>query len=222
LISERDGGKPLSKYILFDFDGTLVQSEDILLSMYNELCPGKDYKTITKEDIEKLRNYSLIEKCKMLGISVYKIPKMYSESKKIYRKYLGAIGLKDGVADMLHELKNKGFRMDILSSNDADIICDFVKSKDIALFDNIYSSNNLFGKHHAIKNYLKKHHLTEKDIWYVGDEVRDIVSCKKAGVKVIAVTWGYDSEQILSKEQPDYLVRKPNEILDILLDLSKN
>jgi len=208
----------LNKKILFDFDGTLVQSENILLAMYNELFEGKDYKDITQEDIEKLRSYSLIDKCKMLGISVYKIPKLYIESKKIYKKYLSSVELKDGVANMLHELKDQGFNLDILSSNDASTISEFVKNNDIDLFDHIYSSNNLFGKHHAIKNYLKKHNLTEKDIWYVGDEVRDIVSCKKAGVKIIAVTWGYDSEQILSEEKPDYLARKPQEILDILLN----
>jgi len=182
------------------------------------MCEGKDYKPFTREDIEKLRSYSLMDKIKMSGISVYKIPKMYVEFKKVYRKFLSSVDLKDGVPNMLHELKKRGFRLDILSSNDADTISEFVKAKGIDLFDYIYSSNNLFGKHHAIKNYLKKHNLTEKDIWYVGDEVRDIVSCKKAGVKIIAVTWGYDSEQILWEERPDYLVKEPQEILDILLN----
>lgn len=208
----------MRKNILFDFDGTLVQSENILLDIYNEMCEGKDYKSFTREDIEKLRSYSLMDKIKMSGISVYKIPKMYVEFKKAYRKFLSSVELKDGVQDMLHELKKRGFRLDILSSNDADTISEFVKAKGIDLFDYIYSSNNLFGKHHAIKNYLKKHNLTEKDIWYVGDEVRDIISCKKAGVKIIAVTWGYDSEQILWDEKPDYLIKEPKEILDILLN----
>jgi phosphoglycolate phosphatase len=207
----------LSKRILFDFDGTLVESENILVTLYDELTEGnQQYKKVTKEDIESLRNYSLIEKCKMLGVPVYKIPKMFVAAKKIYGKHLSSIGLKDGVGSMLYELKNKGFMLDILSSNDVDIISEFVKGKNISVFDNIYSSNNLFGKHHSIKNYLKKHDLLEKDIWYVGDEVRDIVSCKKAGVKVIAVAWGYDSEQILAEEKPNYLIRKPHEIFDIL------
>ena len=207
----------MSKYILFDFDGTLVQSENIIVNLYNELTQGKQhYKKVTKEDIESLKNYSLLEKCKMLGISTYKIPKMYIEAKKVYRKHLSLIELKDGVEDMLYELKNKGFKLDILSSNDADIISDFVKDKNIDVFDHIYSSNNLFGKHHSIRNYLKKHDLLQNDIWYVGDEVRDIVSCKKAGVKVIAVTWGYDSEQILAEEKPDCLISKPHEIFDVL------
>lgn len=207
----------MSKNILFDFDGTLVESENIIVTLYNELTEGKEhYKKVTKEDIESLRNFSLIQKCKILGIAAYKIPKMYIAAKKAFRQHLSSLELKDGVEDMLYDLKNKDFRLDILSSNDADIISEFVRGKNIGVFDHIYSSNNLFGKHHAIKNYLKKHDLLQNDIWYVGDEVRDIVSCKKAGVKVIAVAWGYDSEQILAEEKPDCLIRNPHEIFEAL------
>ncbi|WP_010246221.1 HAD-IA family hydrolase [Acetivibrio cellulolyticus] len=207
----------MSKNILFDFDGTIVHSEQLVITLYNELADGKSLKKIGVEDVERLRSYSLIEKCKMIGIPVYKIPKMYVEAKKIYRNHVSSLVLKDGVLDLLHNLKNKGFRLDILSSNDEGVISEFVKSRNIDLFDHIYSSNNLFGKHHAINRYIKKHDLSADDIWYIGDEVRDIVSCKKANVKVIAVAWGYDSEQILAEEKPNFLARKPHEILDIVL-----
>lgn len=205
-----------SKNILFDFDGTIVHSEQLVITLYNELADGKKFKKIDVEDVERLRSYSLIEKCKMIGIPLYKIPKMFVEAKKIYKDHVSSLVLKDGVLDLLRDLKNKGFRMDILSSNDEDIISEFVKSKNIDVFDHIYSSNNLFGKHHAIKSYIKKHDLSADSIWYIGDEVRDIVSCKKANVKVIAAAWGYDSEQILAEEKPDFLVRKPHEVLDIV------
>ena len=212
----------VSKNILLDFDGTLVQSEHLMITMYNELVEGDEHKKISNEDIERLRSFSLIEKFKMFGIPVYKLPKMFVEAKKIYKKHVNSVELKDGVSDLLYDLKNKGFALDILSSNDEHIISEFVKAKNIDLFDHIYSSNNLFGKHHAIRKYIKKHDLSENDIWYIGDEVRDIVSCKKAQVKIIAVAWGYDSEQILAEEKPEYLVRKPHEVLDVLLNLTKS
>jgi phosphoglycolate phosphatase len=208
--------KAVSKNILFDFDGTIVHSEQLVIALYNELADGKKFKKIGVEDVERLRSYSLIEKCKVIGIPVYKIPKMYVEAKKIYKEHVSSLVLKDGVLDLLHNLKNKGFKLDILSSNDENAISEFVKSKSIDLFDHIYSSNNLFGKHHAIKRYIKKHDLSADGIWYIGDEVRDIVSCKKANVKVIAVAWGYDSEQILAAEKPDFLVRTTHEVLEIV------
>ena len=120
-----------SKNILFDFDGTIVHSEQLVITLYNELADGKTFKKIGVEDVEHLRSYSLIEKCKMIGIPVYKIPKMFVEAKKIYKNHVSSLVLKDGVLDLLHDLKNKGFRLDILSSNDEEVISEFVKSKNI-------------------------------------------------------------------------------------------
>mgnify|MGYP001158004440 FL=1 len=211
----------MSASILFDFDGTLVQSEDLLLTFFNELNNDGKYKKITREDMEGLRNLSLKGKCKMLGIPIYRIPALYLKAKEMSRAHMNSVALKDGIKELLHELKNRGFKLNILSSNDEEVIREFVKSKGIDLFDRIYSSNNLFGKHHTIRKYIDNHDLSADDIWYVGDEVRDIVSCKKAKVKVIAVTWGYESEQVLAEEKPDFLARKPYEILDIVLNYLK-
>ncbi|OPZ82961.1 MAG: Pyrophosphatase PpaX [Firmicutes bacterium ADurb.Bin419] len=208
----------MSTSILFDFDGTLVQSEDLLLTFFNELNKDGEYKKITKEDLEVLRNQPIKGKCKMLGIPIYRIPALYLKAKEMGRTHMNSVALKDGIKELLYELKNRGFKLNILSSNDEEGIREFVKLKGIDLFDGIYSSNNLFGKHHTIRRYMDNNDLSADDIWYVGDEVRDIVSCKKAKVKVIAVAWGYESEQLLAEENPDFLARKPCEILDIVLN----
>jgi phosphoglycolate phosphatase-like HAD superfamily hydrolase len=51
---------------------------------------------------------------------------------------------------------------------------------------------------------------------YVGDEVRDIVAARKAGVDVAAVSWGYNTREVLAKHEPDYLIERP-ELLPTLL-----
>ncbi|MBC8014963.1 MAG: hypothetical protein H7X79_04380, partial [Sporomusaceae bacterium] len=51
---------------------------------------------------------------------------------------------------------------------------------------------------------------------YIGDEVRDVISCKKVSIKVIAVTWGYDSLDYLLENKPDFIANKPEEILNIV------
>lgn len=50
-----------------------------------------------------------------------------------------------------------------------------------------------------IKRFLKSKKITEKDMLYVGDEQRDVAACKKAGVNVIWVSWGYDVIETVKK-----------------------
>lgn len=43
-----------------------------------------------------------------------------------------------------------------------------------------------------IKKFLKEKKLQTEEVLYVGDEQRDVVACKKIGVEIIWVGWGYD------------------------------
>ena len=49
---------------------------------------------------------------------------------------------------------------------------------------------------------------------YVGDETRDIRSARKSNVGIVAVSWGFNSGDILQEFQPDSLVNTPQELLD--------
>ena len=62
---------------------------------------------------------------------------------------------------------------------------------------------------------MVKQALHPSNVLYVGDEVRDIEAAKKAGIRIAAVTWGYNSKKALEAYKPDYLVTKPEELLQI-------
>jgi phosphoglycolate phosphatase-like HAD superfamily hydrolase len=51
----------------------------------------------------------------------------------------------------------------------------------------------------------------------VGDTVADIEAAREAGVRAIAVTWGYDPAEILEKAAPDALIREPSRLLGALV-----
>jgi len=48
---------------------------------------------------------------------------------------------------------------------------------------------------------------------YVGDEIRDIRAARKVGIAVAAVTWGFNSQEALAAENPDFLVDSPEKFL---------
>jgi len=48
---------------------------------------------------------------------------------------------------------------------------------------------------------------------YIGDEIRDVHAAQKAGVESGTVTWGFNSQELLSSANPDHIWGKPEEIL---------
>lgn len=206
----------MTKTIIFDFDETLVNSRDVLIRLYNELAVKYNFKKFKESDIPHFTGISIRERCKLMNVPFHKLPLLVYEAHKDYRNYLHSVDIKKGIAEVLYKLKEYGFILGIISSNATSNIKEFLHRNNLDIFKNIYSARNLFGKHYAINAFLKKYYLKKEDTLYIGDEVRDIISCKKSGVKIIAVTWGLDSIHLLQKEKPDFIANNPNEIIEIV------
>lgn len=205
----------MKKTIMFDFDGTLADSKDVAFKIYNELAEEHNYKKIKKSEIPEISRASIIEKCKMLNVPKFKLAFLFYEATKRFKEHILNINLFDGIKEVVDILNNEDFNLVVVSSNSEDAIKEILHRNDVHVFTNIFSSKNLFGKHKTINNYIKKNNLKREDIIYVGDELRDIDSCKKSGVKIISVSWGFDSPELLMNNKPDYLVNTPGEIVDI-------
>ena len=206
----------MNKFLIFDFDGTIIDSRNLIIQLYNEIAQRDNYKKIDKLDVAKLSNLSITERCRTLNVPMYKIPSIAVEVRKHYKRDLPNLRINNRVAELLLKLKKEGFRLGIISSNEKSNIIDFLKVNDMDIFESVFSKKNIIGKHHAINKFIKKLNLEIKNTIYIGDEVRDIISCKKVSVKVIAVTWGYDSLNFLLENKPDFIANDPEEILKIV------
>lgn len=205
----------MKKTIMFDFDGTLADSKDVAFKIYNELAEENNYKKIKKSEIPEISRASIVEKCKMLNVPKFKLAFLFYEATKRFKEHILNINLFEGIKETVDNLNNLDFNLVVVSSNSEDTIKEILHRNDVHVFTNIFSSKNLFGKHKTINNYIKKNNLKREDIIYVGDELRDIDSCKKSGVKIISVSWGFDAPELLMNNKPDYLVNTPEEIVDI-------
>ena len=204
------------RYIIFDFDGTLADSRAVFISVYNQIAQKNNYRQIESENLQYLRTLSVAERCRYLKVPVYKIPFLAGTFLSLYKKSLSDIELFAGIRELLENLKENGYQAAIISSNAESNIADFLNYQGIDSINGIYCSRSLFGKDKLIKRFLKKYDLSPHQVLYVGDELRDIVACKKTGVKVIWVDWGYDIEQTVTAAKPDYIARHPGDILSIL------
>jgi phosphoglycolate phosphatase-like HAD superfamily hydrolase len=66
-----------------------------------------------------------------------------------------------------------------------------------------------------MKKILKHEKLIPSSVLYIGDETRDIEAAKESGLRMAAVTWGYNSPEALAAMRPDHLITSPEEILRI-------
>ena len=103
--------------------------------------------------------------------------------------------------------------MGILSSNSFENISTFLKNHRLDIFDFIQATSKVWSKHTSLKKLMEKNGFRSDEILYIGDEIRDIVAAKKLGIKVAAVTWGYNSSKALERSAPDFLIHHPNELI---------
>lgn len=206
----------MDKHIVFDFDGTIVDSLGLAVNLYNQMCHKYNLRPIEGSEIKSLKSLSIPELIKLFNVPLYLLPKMGVEFKRIYQKNVDHLREIDGIQGIILELKKLGYPLSIISSNSVANIQQFLLNTKIDVFDHIYSSKALFGKQSIINQVVKKLNIKKDQMIYIGDELRDIVSCRKAGVKIIAVTWGFDSAELLSSGNPDYVANEPNDILKII------
>lgn len=205
------------KVIIFDFDGTIADTVDALVSIANRLASEFGYTQITPEQLTLLRSFSSREIIKYSGVSLIKIPFLVKKVKSELKSKIPELKPIPGIKEALIQLRQHNYKLGIITSNSRDNVTAFLQLNELdSLFDFINSGVTIFGKTTIINNVLKQKQFAPHAVIYVGDETRDIEASKKANIKVIAVTWGFNSSEILAKQNPDFLINHPTELLEVI------
>ncbi len=204
------------KHVIFDLDGTLVDSLQIFIEIGNEMAEKYGYKPVSQDKIKELLKLPMKKRIKELEIPVLKLPKLGVELLNNFQAHAGEVKPIEGVYEMLEKLYSKGYGLSIVSSNSVHNIETFLRKNNLHMFSNIQSSKGLFAKHITIDRLMSKLGVNKKQVIYVGDEQRDVEACRKIGIKVISVLWGFDSLELLTREKPDFIAYRPEEIVEIV------
>ena len=206
----------MTKVIIFDFDGTLADTIDILLSITNRLSAEFGFKSATKEELAQLSNLNSWQILQYSGISIFKFPLLIRRLKAELHSEVPHIQLFPGIKEVLLELKKRGFQLGIITSNSRENVLGALERNGLQdTFTFIYSGST-FGKHKVINKWLRIENIHTEKVVYVGDEIRDIDAAKKTGIKVIAVGWGFNSPQALAAQNPNFLIKRPQELIEII------
>lgn len=210
------------KTIIFDFDGTVADTLDAIVRITNRLAIEYGYKPATPDELNRLRNMSSREVVQRSGVSVFKLPLLLRKIRADLQSEIQDISPIPGIKEVLVALTKDGNKLGILTSNSEENARIFLTSHGMQeLFSFIYSETNLFGKQTSLRKILRTNKLYPQDVIYVGDETRDIEAAKKIPLKVIAVSWGYNSKEVLAQHNPDFLIDQPSQLLEVLGSLQK-
>ncbi len=203
-------------FLIFDFDNTLADTLAVIIEIMKRLAKKEGFDQVTEKQIKLFREKGMIKACRQLKIPLKKLPSIIKIARKDFSQQIERFKLHDGIKELLISLKSKKFNLGILTSNSVANVQKFLNKNQINCFDFVYSENNIFGKARGLNNLVKKHKINKQKTFYIGDEIRDVQAAQRAGLKMIAVGWGFNTVKSLKEYKPDFLVNKPQEILRVL------
>lgn len=203
------------KYVFFDFDGTIADTERINFKIFEQLADKYKIRRVSYEELINIKKMSAKQLIDYLNVKKHKLPFILRRGKKLLSQNIKNVELcKENFVDIVKALKNNGVKVAIITTNSKNNVASFLQNHEFNCFDFIVSSS-MFGKEHKIRKILKKESLEPNEVLYVGDEIRDITAAKSSNIKIASVSWGYNTVESLLKYKPDYLLNDPSELIDI-------
>ena len=200
---------------LFDYDGVIADSFDSLLGVCVEaqkmLGEGRAPRS---QDFQEIENLTFEELGRMIGISDGKCT-AYARS--------------------VFEIQQKGWQVspfpeviDVVKQlSAAHTVCVVTNSQDDAVgtaldrfgigkaITAVMGSDSGITKVERIGRLKEVYAPDDGSVYMIGDTIGDIRAGKQAGVRTVAITWGFQSRDLLAREAPDHLVDSPQELLSL-------
>lgn len=213
------------KVIIFDLDGTLLNTLDDLADSTNFALSEFNYPTRSKEEISTFVGNGvakLIERAIPDGKHNPNFNKCLEIFKQHYsiNKYNKTAPYND-IINLLIELKEKNYKIAVVS-NKFDLavkeLCQkyFPNLIDIAIGENEAAGINKKPAPDTINLVLEQLELTSNQAIYVGDSDVDILTAKNSNMPCISVTWGFRDKKFLLENDAKIIINNPKEIIDYL------
>ncbi|MBE7087069.1 MAG: HAD family hydrolase [Clostridiales bacterium] len=208
------------KYLLFDLDGTLIDSFPSIIEAYQLALEGKYGKR--EKDVKKL------ERLIGLPLKEFFIDYPIEDREELQQSFAknndalqyNGVPFFEGVKEVLLKAIDRGAKLGIVTSKRRapvlhwldvsgckDMFCPVVAREDTKL-------NKPFGE--PIEKAVELIGADKREVLYVGDTVHDIACAKNAGVDVAVVSWTATDMDVIANENPEIIISKPQDLLDLI------
>ncbi|MCT7444578.1 HAD family hydrolase [Aliarcobacter cryaerophilus] len=213
----------MKKTVIFDLDGTLLDSIEDIASSMNKVLESlqlpthkiEDYKHFVGGGVDILVENALNNQSKEIKDEVIKRFKIEYDG-KLHSKTLPY----DGIYELLDELKKLDINLAVLSNKPHEFTVSYVNH----FFKN-YNFKQIHGQKKdvpkkpdpkAALDIVKCLDSSCENTYFVGDTKIDMQTAKSANMTAIGVLWGFRDEKELRDFGADFIVSNPLEILKII------
>lgn len=201
------------KIIFFDFNGTIADTGNATILIYDELRKKYKLNELSPDELIALKSRSALYYSWKLGIRPWNFMKIKRDSASIVSSIIAKANIFPGIEDTLLKLAEKKIKLCIVSSNANGDIIQFLARHHLEFFSDIYGNITLNKKHKIIEKILSDFQLLPHEALFIGDEMRDYESSQKAKVPFVLARWGHPDHNKLSFNSPIMINDSPLEIL---------
>lgn len=213
----------MKKTVIFDLDGTLLDSIEDIASSMNKVLESlqlpthkiEDYKHFVGGGVDILVENALNNQSKEIKDEVIKRFKIEYDG-KLHSKTLPY----DGIYELLDELKKLDINLAVLSNKPHEFTVSYVNH----FFKN-YNFKEIHGQKKdvpkkpdpkAALDIVKCLDSSCENTYFIGDTKIDMQTAKSANMTAIGVLWGFRDEKELRENGADFIVKEPLEIINII------
>lgn len=204
--------------LLFDFDGTLLDTNELIIQTFQTVLNAHYPGRYGREDILPFLGPTLKETFD--SIDPEKSEQLIAEYRTWNLANHDAFASEfDGVSETLRQLKNTGLKLAIVSTKRNNMVMKGLQLMDAEnLFDTIVGLDDVqHAKPHPEPLLLAMERLnsTPEETMMVGDNVHDILGGKNAGVRTAGVAWSAKGEKFIREQEPDFVLQHISDLLSI-------
>lgn len=218
---------PAQKFIVWDWNGALLDDTEVVLSCVNTVLSRLDHPPLTIEKFRATQIRPLEKFYRDIGLTAEQADMALEHERAIFHETYEPLAdhapLRDGAADLLDTLKQQGVTHIVVSNHITDQIVRIMKQRAIHHhFDDVLAYEN-HGKQfrdrtkgEKLRAYMDAKGLNPANAVIIGDTLEEIEIARTYGMISVAITGGIHAADRLLALQPNYLIQSLHELPPIL------
>jgi len=208
------------KAIIFDLDGTLIDSKEAHFRAFREVGIKLAKNALTAEQFKKWYFPNYLSIWKNLGID----EKDWMKANEIWQKYYHSHEnpkLFSNVREILAYLKSKGCKIALVTSGNEKRVSSDLEREKIKNFFNVIVCEDGFKRHelkpapNQLLVALEKLDEDANNAVYIGDTPTDVMTGRNAKMETIAITTGFGLLENIKEANPDVIINSLEELKKI-------